>query len=372
MEKTLKEIELLLKGNEEKYRRLFETARDGIIILNSETGEITEVNPFLEQLLGYSKKEFLGKKIWEVGTFKNTKASKEMFEQLQETGYVRYEDLPLETKDGRHIEVEFVSNAYMVGEERVMQCNIRDISDRKRIEKANKAFLLLEQEKLKTSFIADATHELRTPLAIIKGNIDLALRIKNNKGNTKKTLNAINVEVNHLAEMLSDLTILTTHTENKNFQKKIVSHRINLNETLKGVANRCQKIAISKKITIITKKIPSASILGDEAYLKKLFSNIINNAILYGKENGSITITGTKSKKEITLQINDDGIGISPKDLPFIFERFYRASDAKIVNHGGTGLGLSISKWIAEAHGGTIIVTSTKKSGTTFSISFPL
>ena len=127
--KTLIESEL-------RYRRLFETAQDGILLLNADSGMITDVNPFLILLLGYSREEFVEKKLWEVGAFKDIQASQHAFEALQENEYIRYEDLPLKTKDGRLIQVEFVSNVYLVGEEKVIQCNIRDITARKLAEEA--------------------------------------------------------------------------------------------------------------------------------------------------------------------------------------------------------------------------------------------
>jgi PAS domain S-box-containing protein len=123
-----------LRWSEVRYRRLFETAKDGILILDANTGQITDVNPFLVEMLGHSHDEFLGKKLWEVGPFKDVMASRAAFEELQQREYIRYEDLPLETKSGQLIEVEFVSNIYQVDGERVIQCNIRDISDRKRAE----------------------------------------------------------------------------------------------------------------------------------------------------------------------------------------------------------------------------------------------
>jgi PAS domain S-box-containing protein len=334
------------------------------------TGEITDVNPFLIQLLGYSRDEFLGKKLWEVGAFKNTKASKDTFKLLQEDGYVRYEDLPLETKDGRLIAVEFVSNAYLAGEVRVMQCNIRDISDRKRAETADRVLTVLNQEKLKTSFIADVTHELRTPLAIIKGNIELAMRDKSIKHGFNDTFLKINLEINHLSEILSDLAILTS--ENSDFHIKIATSKINLNDVLHHVVNRLSVIAQKKSISIDLQTIPSGVILGDMEYLKKLFSNIISNAIYYGKEKGSITISGALADNMIIIAVSDDGIGIAKEDLANIFERFYRTDKAREANSEGTGLGLAICKWITEAHHGQISATSAQNKGTTFTIALPL
>ncbi len=123
--------EILLAASEMQYRRLFESAKDGILILNVETGKIVDVNPFLIELLGYSKEEFLEKEIWEIGFFKNIVANKDKFIELQHKKYVRYENLPLETSDGRKINVEFVSNVYRVNSHKVIQCNIRDITERK-------------------------------------------------------------------------------------------------------------------------------------------------------------------------------------------------------------------------------------------------
>lgn len=123
-----------LRISERRYRRLFETARDGVLLLNATTAQIEDANPFLTELLGYTHQELLGKKIWEVGAFADIVENQEKFSQLQTKGYVRYDDLPLRTKDGHKIAVEFVSNAYDCEGTTVIQCNIRDISARKRSE----------------------------------------------------------------------------------------------------------------------------------------------------------------------------------------------------------------------------------------------
>ena len=126
----------LISASEIRYRRLFETAQDGILIIDAETEEITDVNPFLSDMLGYDKEHFLGKRLWEIGFFKDITASRQAFNELQAKGFIRYEDLPLETKDGRSKAVEFVSNVYTVDGDKVIQCNIRDITERKIAEEA--------------------------------------------------------------------------------------------------------------------------------------------------------------------------------------------------------------------------------------------
>ena len=123
-------VEEALSVSETRYRRLFETAKDGILILDAETGMIKDVNPFLIELLGYSKDQFIEKAIWEIGFLSDIISNKENFLELQQKEYIRYEDMPLETADGRTIHVEFVSNVYLVDHLRVIQCNIRDMTER--------------------------------------------------------------------------------------------------------------------------------------------------------------------------------------------------------------------------------------------------
>ena len=120
--------------SEIRYRRLFEEAHDGILILDADSGEIEDVNPYLTDLLGFCHADLLGKKLWDIGPLRDVLLSKVSFSRLQNEGHIRYEDLPLETRDGKNIDVEFVSNVYLAGHQRVIQCNIRDITERKRAE----------------------------------------------------------------------------------------------------------------------------------------------------------------------------------------------------------------------------------------------
>ena len=123
---------------ESRYRRLFESARDGILILDAGTGRIIDANPFLIELLGLSREQLLGKQVWEIGTFQDIFASEAKFKELTKVGYVRFDNLPLQTVDGRNVQVEFVSNIYLEGQNQVIQCNIRDITERHRTSEASR------------------------------------------------------------------------------------------------------------------------------------------------------------------------------------------------------------------------------------------
>ena len=140
-------LQTAMRTSEIRYRRLFEAARDGILILDPTTRKIMDANPFMTELLGYRHEELLGKELWEIGLLKDEEASRAAFRELQKKHFIRYEDLPLQNKKGQRREVEFVSNLYMENGHEVIQCNIRDITERKRTEQA----------------LLDPGHEFRRP-----------------------------------------------------------------------------------------------------------------------------------------------------------------------------------------------------------------
>ncbi|MFA5054798.1 MAG: PAS domain S-box protein [Dehalococcoidia bacterium] len=154
MTDTLRTKEEALSTSEMRYRRLFEEAQDGILLLDAETGEVINVNPYLVELLGYSHEQFIGKTIWELGTFKDIVPDRESYLELQRQEYIRYDDLPLTTGDGRQIYVEFIISSYIVGQNKLIQCNIRNTTERKRAEEK----LRLEEQRFRA--LADQSSDI--------------------------------------------------------------------------------------------------------------------------------------------------------------------------------------------------------------------
>jgi PAS domain S-box-containing protein len=188
-------IEEALRYSEIRYRRLFETAKDGILILDADSGRITDANPFLQDLLGYSHAELLGKMLWEIGPFRDIAASRNAFRRLQRTNYIRYENLPLETKDQRHRFVEFISNVYRENGTRVIQCNIRDITARHQAEEA-----LADINKELEKRVDERTIELLTANRLMKQMLEEGKRAEETITRSRERLRSLSGRLQSLLE----------------------------------------------------------------------------------------------------------------------------------------------------------------------------
>ncbi len=375
------------------YRRLFETAKDGILILDAETGMIVDVNPFLIKMLGFSHEQFLGKGIWEIGFFRDIVKNKANFLELQQKEYIRYEDLPLETADGRRIDVEFVSNVYRVGHLRVMQCNIRDITKRKQAEKEAKADLERSNKDLE-QFAYVASHDLQEPLRMVASYTQLLAKRYQDKldADANEFIGYAVDGANRMQKMINDLLSYSrVGTRGKLFET--VDCTAILSQALTNL-----KMAIEETGAVITHD-PLPTMTGDESQLVQLFQNLIDNAIKFrGKETPDIHISAThesrktmddgretidqlrtarlsspksqpsKLKEDWVFSVRDNGIGIDPQDKERIFTIFQRLHGR---NYSGTGIGLSICKRIVDRHAGRIWVESEPEKGSTFYFTIP-
>jgi signal transduction histidine kinase len=216
-------------------------------------------------------------------------------------------------------------------------------------------------------FVGDASHELRTPLTSLKSAIEVFLRDKKSTlSDSKKLAQESLTEINKM-QSLSDAMLQLAQ-----FQKptrKVRREKISLNNIIRNAVTKMDPVAKSKNIEIET-EVPDITITGDEFELPDVFVILIDNAIKYSKEGGKIKIKATKNDKLAVIKVSDEGIGIEEKDLPHIFERFYRADSARTkTDAGGYGLGLSIAQKIVTENNGKIEVESKPGNGTTFSVS---
>jgi len=364
-----KKAEEALQDSETRYRRLFETAKDGIVILDA-AGKIVDMNPFLIKLLGFSHEEFVGKAIWDIGPFKDIAPNRDKFMELRRQGYVRYEDLPLETADGRRIDVEFVSNIYTVDHQIVIQCNIRDITDRKRAEKEIEE-KLRETIKMKLDFISVVSHELRTPLTVIKEGIALVTNGSSGEVNEeqKELLNLSKKNVDRLAKFINDVLDFQKLEAGKS---GIYAQPNDINEIVRDVYQMMSLAAKERGIDFLLELEDNLPRVGfDNDKIRQVLINLVDNAVKF-TEKGHIVMKTSEKEGMIHVSVSDTGCGIKEEDLSRSFRMFEQLSTGGDRKTGGTGLGLAICKGIIEQHEGEIWVDSVFGKGSKFTFSLPL
>src|ERR1051325_9232741 len=369
-----------LRISELRYRRLFEAARDGILILDAVTLKITDVNPFMTELLGYSPAEFLGKELWEIGLFSDKEASQAAFKELQRTGYLRYEDLPLQHTNGRLRDVEFVSNVYEEDRHQVIQCNIREITDRKRGEKERTLLLAAVQaaraeadsaNSVKDEFLATLSHELRTPLTSILGWSHLISLGKLDKQQTVSAIETIARNARAQGRLIDELLDISRITTRKiSLDIRVVK----LAPLIQTVVDDVRPAADAKSISLETALDSNVGpILGDADRLQQIVWNLFTNAIKFTPKGGDVRVRLERSDSHALIIVNDSGQGIAPEHLPHVFERFRQADSSNTRSNGGLGLGLSIVRQLVELHRGTVTAESSgENAGATFRVMLPL
>jgi PAS domain S-box-containing protein len=369
-----------LRISELRYRRLFEAARDGILILDAVTLKITEVNPFMTELLGYSHAEFLGKELWEIGLFSDKEASQAAFKELQRTGYLRYEDLPLQATNGKLRDVEFVSNVYEEDSHQVIQCNIRDITDRKRAEEERTLLLAAAQSAraeadsangVKDGFLATLSHELRTPLTSILGWSHLLTDGKLDKQQTARAIETIARNARAQGRLIDELLDISRIMTGK---LCLDLRAVKLAPLIQAVVDDARPTADARSINLKAAfNSDIGPILGDPDRLQQIVWNLLTNAIKFTPKGGDVHVRLERNDSHVLITVNDSGQGIATELLPHVFERFRQADSSNTRSNGGLGLGLSIVRQLVELHRGMVTAESSgENAGTTFRVMLPL
>jgi PAS domain S-box-containing protein len=377
---TQRENLAVLQASELSYRRLFESAQDGIMILDARTGRIKDVNPFLIEMMGFSRGEIIGQTVAELSPFKDHVANEAMLAQIHELGHVRYENLPLETNDGHHIEVEFVSNEYQAGDDSVIQCNVRDISQRKGVQNESRqlkrklelrvvaltAELQAANRELE-AFSYSVSHDLLAPLRHIKGFVDLlrasiapALSVKD-----LHYLTTISQGAERMGQLVDNLLAFS-----RIGRTKLQKVDLDLEQLVKDTASG---FALATKERNITWKIDALPpVWGDPSLLRLVLVNLFSNAVKF---------TGTRAEANIeigcvlggagetTIFVRDNGVGFDPKYTHKLFGVFQRLHTPE--EFEGTGIGLANVQRVILRHGGRVSAKGTVDGGATFYFSLP-
>jgi two-component system, cell cycle sensor histidine kinase and response regulator CckA len=361
-----------LRVSELRYRRLFETAQDGILILDGATGAITDANPFLLMMLEYTIDDLYGKQLWEIGPFKDIEESRKAFSILQKDDYIRYEDLPLQTKNGKRVDVEFVSNAYLVDGKRVIQCNIRDITERKGLEDQ-----LRQAQKMEAvgRLAGGVAHDFNNLLTVVIGYSELVQLDDSLSQETHQLVGQV-LEAAHRAEVLTRQLLAFS-------RKKILQPRTaDLNVIVAGVSTMLQHV-IGEDIDLKVEYSDAQTLVNvGEGLIEQMLMNLAVNARDAMPVGGRLSInTGRISSAEagvqgqlleskgdyVWLRVGDSGCGMTEITQARMFEPFFTTKEVG----KGTGLGLSTVYGIVRQHRGWIDVTSRIGVGSVFTIYLP-
>jgi PAS domain S-box-containing protein len=282
-------------ASELSYRRLFEAAHDGILILDAETGRVDDVNPYLFNLLGFTRSEMVGKTVGELSPFKDIESNQAMLERLQEQGYVRYENLPMETRDGRKKAVEFVSNVYQVGDKKVIQCNIRDITERKKVEAQ---FMRAQRLESIGTLAGGIAHDLNNILSPIMLSIDM-LKTMSHDPQATKILETIEVSAQKGSDIVKQISSLARGLEGDGVDTEPKHLLKDLEKVIKDTFPREARLKFSLPNDTWT-------IHGDSTQVHPILLNLCVNARDAAPHRGSLTISVEKcelNKQYATMHI---------------------------------------------------------------------
>ncbi len=368
-----------MRESEIRYRRLFETAKDGILILDAESGRITDANPFMSELLGYAVDYFSGKELWEIGLFSDRSVNEAAVRELQDRGYLRYEHLPLETSAGSRVEVEVVANSYREDDHRVIQCNIRDITERSLLEsERNRLEISMREQstamedlhRRKDEFLAMLSHELRNPLSPIASALQLLGLQKNEDRLQHQARTIIERQVGQLTRLIDDLLEVSRITTGRiHLQQKPIT----VNGILENAIETVRPLLNERQHEFTASLSPQPIwLFADAARMEQVVVNLLTNAAKFTDNGGHISLSAEQAGDECVIRVRDTGVGIAPELLPYVFDLFTQSERSLDRSQGGLGIGLALVQRLVENHGGHVEVHSVLGHGCEFVVHIPV
>lgn len=372
----------------ELNRRILDSAPISIITIDKK-GYITSANKYYQNFS--QSKDYRSHNVFTSEFFRREKLTGDYKKLLTDGTAVRREKcyeknsqgedkyfkiiaVPLKSKKGNiegALSMAVDNTEVVLAENRLAELN-RELEGRvrqrtKSLNSANKE--LGRVLELKSTFMSDISHELRTSLAVIQGNLELSASSLGIKIGDSESCQQVFGEIKRMAVMLTDLTMLSDSNSSK---RKLDYEKFNLNNLIKAIIKSIEVVGKEKNVRIGHRnKEVRIEMAADRGKLERLLLNLIRNAIRYNKKGGQVDVWAEEKGDMVVLKVEDNGIGIPQEHLPNIFERFYRVDKARSRREGGSGLGLAICKWVVEAHNGQIDVSSEVGKGTLFTVRLP-
>jgi PAS domain S-box-containing protein len=368
-----RQAEREVRASEEiRYRRLFETAQDGIVLLDADTGQITNANPSWSTVTGREAGTVLGHKLWEIDAFEDAETIQSILLQLQARDFVRYEDLRLVRPDGARRHVELACNVYRLAGKKVVQCFVRDITNRVDLLERERAARTEAEaaNRAKDDFLSVLSHELRTPLTAMLGWVRVLRKGALEPSKIADALETVERNTRVLAQLIEDLLDVSRIAAGK---LAIEVKRVDLGAVVGAAVETIRESSDANGVALhldVPERAPT--VRGDRHRLQQVVWNLLSNAVKFTPRDGRIDVKLETTPTAARLTVSDTGRGIAPEFLPQIFDRFRQIDSVTTRSHGGLGLGLAIVRHLVELHGGRVGVFSAGEGlGTTFTIDLP-
>jgi PAS domain S-box-containing protein len=371
-----KRLEGLMQLSEVRYRRLFQTAKDGILIFDTETGRIIDANAHMTILTWLELEQMLGKELHEIGLFPGPEENREMLHDLLRDRYVRYDQIPFRNSRGELLEVDFMSNVYEEGSRTVAQCIVREVTERVELERRirSQAEALAEEYRRKDQFLAMLSHELRNPLAPIRGALHVLKLESPGQENPIQTeaREVIERQLANLTRLISDLLEISRVTSGR---IHLTRATVDLNQIVEHAVQTARPLIDQRNHELVVKLCDEQVWTNaDSTRMEEVFINLLTNAAKYTDEGGRIEVICEQEGHEAIFRVSDNGMGIDPVLLRDrrLFQLFTQADKSLDRAAGGLGIGLSLVQRIVELHGGTVDAESEGLGkGTQFIVRIP-
>lgn len=350
-----KRTEKALSESEKKYRLLFQEAKDGIVLIDAETGGIVDCNPEFEKQTGRSLAVLRSMKIWELRRPEKMEAAKALFLEVRGKGSGRSGALEFRRPDGQVLFLDFVAQRIDLPEGRLVHSIVRDVTEQRRA------------DQLKDDFIGMVSHELRTPLTVIIGAVHTAMNDGRTQQEIRELLQDTAVSAQSLAGIIDNLLDLSRYQEDG---LTLDIHPVDIGQIARAVVDQLKDMSAEHELVLdIAPALPA--IEADRIRVERILHNLVGNAIKYSPKGGEVRVSAQQENRQIIVKVQDEGIGISPENQAQLFEPFQRF-ETETSGIGGVGLGLIVCRRLVEAHRGRIWVESQPGKGSCFCFTLPI
>ncbi|GER65971.1 PAS domain-containing sensor histidine kinase [Weizmannia acidilactici] len=342
-----------IKENQQRLTAVLENMDSGVMLIQT-SGRIMLVNRAMEEMTGISSGQLIGKRHIEAG---KSFGLSQLIDRSLKTGERFHDEVHLYFPKERILDAHIAPYVGENGELRGVVAVLHDVTETRRL------------EQIRSEFVANVSHELKTPITSVKGFAETLLDgAMYDEKTCREFLQIIYEESDRLHRLISDILDLSKIEQHR---IPLKTEKLNVVDVVMETVNTTRKRIEKKQLELILPEQKAVMMEADKDRLQQIILNLVTNAIAYTPEKGRIEIRLEERESELDLIVSDTGIGISKKDLPRIFERFYRVDKARSRQSGGTGLGLAIVKHLVESYHGKIHVESEEGKGSTFTVTLP-